>query len=47
MPNAPTTPSTIGAILLFKEEPLLLNESRQLNLENPKKEIIGHRCLFQ
>jgi hypothetical protein len=33
MPNAPTTPSNVGAILLSKEELLLLNESRQLILE--------------
>jgi hypothetical protein len=33
MPNAPTTPNNVGAILLSREESLLLNESRQLNLE--------------
>jgi hypothetical protein len=33
MPNAPTTPSNVGAILLSREESLLLNESRQFNLE--------------
>jgi len=33
MPNAPTTPSNVGAIFLFREESLLLNESKQHNLE--------------
>jgi hypothetical protein len=33
MPNAPTTPNNVGAILLSREESLLLHESRQLNLE--------------
>ncbi len=33
MPNAPTTPSNVGAIFLFREELLLLNESKQLSLE--------------
>jgi hypothetical protein len=33
MPNAPTTPSNVGAILLFREESLLLNESKQLSFE--------------
>ncbi len=33
MPNAPTTPSNVGAILFFREESLLFNESKQLNLE--------------
>jgi hypothetical protein len=33
MPNAPTTPSNVGAILLSSEESLLFNESRQLSLE--------------
>jgi hypothetical protein len=33
MPNAPTTLSNVGAILLFSEESLLFNESRQLSLE--------------
>jgi hypothetical protein len=33
MPNAPTIPSNVGAILLFWEESLLFNELRQLNLE--------------
>ncbi len=33
MPNAPTTPSNVGAILHSREESLLLNESRQLNFE--------------
>jgi hypothetical protein len=33
MPNAPTTPSNVGAIFLFGEKLLLLNESSQLNLE--------------
>jgi hypothetical protein len=33
MPNAPTTPSNVGAIFLFREESLLLNETRQFNLE--------------
>jgi hypothetical protein len=33
MPNAPTTLSNVGAIFLFREESLLLNESKQHNLE--------------
>jgi hypothetical protein len=33
MPNAPTTLSNVGAIFFFKEESLLLNESKQHNLE--------------
>ncbi len=33
MPNAPTTPSNVGAILLSMEESLLLNESRQFQIE--------------
>jgi hypothetical protein len=33
MPNAPTILSNVGAILIFKEESLLLNESRQFSLE--------------
>jgi len=33
MPNAPTTPTNVGAILLFKEKSLFFNESKQLNLE--------------
>jgi hypothetical protein len=33
MPNAPTTPSNVGAIRLSREESLLLNKSKQLNLE--------------
>jgi hypothetical protein len=33
MPNAPTTPNNVGAILLSKEESLLLNESKQFNLK--------------
>jgi hypothetical protein len=33
MPNAPTIPSNVGAILLSKEESLLLNESRQFNFK--------------
>jgi hypothetical protein len=37
MPNAPTTPNNVGAILLSKEELLLLNESRQLNLERQSR----------
>jgi len=28
MPNAPTTPSNVDAIFFFKEESLLLNESK-------------------
>jgi hypothetical protein len=48
MPNAPTTPSNVGAILLSKEGSLLLNESRQFSLEdNPKEKILGCKCLFQ
>jgi hypothetical protein len=48
MLNAPTTPSNVGAIFLFREESLLFNESKQCNLakksqgRNP-----GGRCLFQ
>jgi hypothetical protein len=39
MPNAPTTLSNVGAIFFFKEESLLLNESKQHNLEKkiPRK----------
>ncbi len=33
MPYAPPAPSNVHAIFLSKEESLLLNESRQLNLE--------------
>ncbi len=33
MPNAPTTLSNVGAILLSTKESLLFNESKQLNLE--------------
>jgi hypothetical protein len=33
MPNAPTTPSNVGAILLYGEQSLLFNESKQLSLE--------------
>jgi hypothetical protein len=33
MPNKPTIPSNVGAILLSREESLLLNESKQLSLE--------------
>ncbi len=33
MPNAPTTLSNVGAILLSTEESLLFNESKQLSLE--------------
>jgi len=33
MPNAPTTPSTVGAILFSRGESLLFNESKQLNFE--------------
>jgi hypothetical protein len=33
MPNAPPTPKNIGVILFSREESLLFNESRQLNLE--------------
>jgi hypothetical protein len=48
MPNAPTTPSNVGAILFFREESLLLDESKQLNLEdNTKEENLGDRHLFQ
>jgi hypothetical protein len=32
MPNAPTTPSNAGAILLSKDESLLLNELKQFSL---------------
>jgi hypothetical protein len=32
MPNAPTIASNVGAILLFREESLLFNESRQFSL---------------
>jgi hypothetical protein len=37
MPNAPTTPSNVGAIFLFREELLLFNESKQLNLERKSR----------
>jgi hypothetical protein len=33
MPNAPSTPSNVGVILLSREESLLFNESRQLRFE--------------
>jgi hypothetical protein len=33
MPNAPTTPSNVDVILLFGEESLLFNESRQFSLK--------------
>jgi hypothetical protein len=33
MRNAPTTPSNVGVIFFFREESLLLNESKQLSLE--------------
>jgi len=33
MPNAPTTLSNVGAILLSREKLLLFNESRQFSLE--------------
>jgi hypothetical protein len=33
MPNALTTSSNVGAILLSKEESLLFNESEQFSLE--------------
>jgi hypothetical protein len=33
MPNAPTTPSNVGAILLSREKSLLINESRKFSLE--------------
>ncbi len=33
MPNAPTTPSNVDIIILFREDSLIFNESRQLNLE--------------
>jgi hypothetical protein len=33
MPNAPTTPNNVSAILLSREKLLLLNESKELNLE--------------
>jgi len=33
MPNAPTTPSNVGAIFLSREKSLLINESRQFSLE--------------
>jgi hypothetical protein len=33
MPNAPTTPSNVGAMLFFWEESLLLNESMQVSLQ--------------
>jgi hypothetical protein len=39
IPNAPTTLSIVGAIFLSKEESLLLNESRQLNLERQSQGI--------
>ncbi len=36
MPSAPTTPSNVGAILLSKEESLLLNESKQHSFPRKK-----------
>jgi hypothetical protein len=48
MPNAPTTPSHVGVILMFREESLLLNEQGNLALkDNPKEEIIRCKRLFQ
>jgi hypothetical protein len=38
MPNARTIPSNVGAIFLFKEESLLLNELMQLSLERQSQE---------
>jgi hypothetical protein len=32
MPNAPTTPSNVGAIFFYREESLLLNELKQFIL---------------
>jgi hypothetical protein len=40
MLNAPTILDNVGAILLSREESLLLNESKQLNLEKQSKEEI-------
>jgi hypothetical protein len=37
MPNAPTTPSSVGAILLSRDGALLLNELRQLRLERQSR----------
>jgi len=37
MPNAPTTPSNVGAMLFFWEESLLLKESMQVNLQRQSK----------
>jgi len=37
MPNAPTTLSNVGAILLSREALLLFNESRQLSLERQSR----------
>jgi hypothetical protein len=37
MPNAPTTPSNVGVILLSREESQLFNESRQFSLERQSK----------
>jgi hypothetical protein len=48
MPNAPTTPSHVGVILMSREESLLLNEQGNLALkDNPKEEIIRCKRLFQ
>jgi hypothetical protein len=33
MPNAPTTPNNVGAILLSRDESLLFNELKQFNFE--------------
>jgi hypothetical protein len=39
MTNAPTIPNNVGAILLFREESLLLNESIQFSLEKQSQGI--------
>jgi hypothetical protein len=37
MPNAPTVPNNVSATLFSREELLLLNESRQFNLERQSR----------
>jgi hypothetical protein len=46
MPNAPTTPSNVGAILFSREESLLFNESKQLNFERQSQGKNSRRYTF-
>jgi hypothetical protein len=48
MPNPPTTPSNVGAILIRVRNQYYLKNQGNLALKNnPKEEIIGCRHLFQ